>query len=347
MVVVGDKPGRDAVVMTTNETLGTGRSGDGLRRLVDEGVLSESQLDAVRGVLGERPAGSPLLARVRWAEIAGYLGGGLVLTGAVLLVSTSWDRMSETARTVLLGGFAVVLLAAGVVAAGGAAALWTARRREQTARLRVAAVLLALGAGATALTVGVAMPESADSWGVSGAGGAGLLIAAAGYALLPTVFGLVASIGLGLIAVMAGVDALVELDMLPAGLTLFGSGVVVIGLAVARVLRERLVGLGIGAGIALFGAQQMIGRDDTAPWAYLLSFGLGVALLVAYRWVRSWVPVVFGVIGIALAVPEAIWHLTDHAVGGAAIPLIAGLILLVASGIGLRRHRVHTSAHGL
>lgn len=324
------------------------RTDDGLRRLVDDGVLTGDQLAEVRRVLRETAAGPPLLSRVRWAEVAGYLGGGLVLTGAVLLVATSWERLSETARTVLLGGFAALLLVAGVVAAGGVARLLAARSRDHTARLRVAAVLLALGAGATALTVGVAMPESADSdaWVVSIAGAAGLLLAVAGYALLPTVFGLIASIGLGLVAVMAGMDALVGLDLLPAGLTLFGSGLVVIVLAILRVLRERLVGLALGSGIALFGAQQLIAQDDTAPWAYLLSFGLGAALLAVHYWVRSWVPLVFGVIAIALAVPEAIWDLTDHAVGGAAIPLIAGLILLAASAIGLRRYRERAATAG-
>lgn len=324
------------------------RTDDGLRRLVDDGVLTGDQLAEVRRVLRETAAGPPLLSRVRWAEVAGYLGGGLVLTGAVLLVATSWERLSETARTVLLGGFAALLLVAGVVAAGGVARLLAARSRDHTARLRVAAVLLALGAGATALTVGVAMPESADSdaWVVSIAGAAGLLLAVAGYALLPTVFGLIASIGLGLVAVMAGMDALVGLDLLPAGLTLFGSGLVVIVLAILRMLRERLVGLALGSGIALFGAQQLIAQDDTAPWAYLLSFGLGAALLAVHYWVRSWVPLVFGVIAIALAVPEAIWDLTDHAVGGAAIPLIAGLILLAASAIGLRRYRERAATAG-
>lgn len=330
------------------------RTDDGLQRLVDDGVLTGDQLAEVRRVLRETAAGPPLLSRVRWAEVAGYLGGGLVLTGAVLLVATSWERLSETARTVLLGGFAALLLVAGVVAAGGVAGLLAARSRDHTARLRVAAVLLALGAGATALTVGVAMPESADSdaWVVSIAGAAGLLLAVAGYALLPTVFGLIASIGLGLIAVMAvmavmaAMDALVGLDLLPAGLTLFGSGLVVIVLAILRMLRERLVGLALGSGIALFGAQQLIAQDDTAPWAYLLSFGLGAALLAVHYWVRSWVPLVFGVIAIALAVPEAIWDLTDHAVGGAAIPLIAGLILLAASAIGLRRYRERAATAG-
>lgn len=324
------------------------RTDDGLQRLVDDGVLTGDQLAEVRRVLRETAAGPPLLSRVRWAEVAGYLGGGLVLTGAVLLVATSWERLSETARTVLLGGFAALLLVAGVVAAGGVAGLLAARSRDHTARLRVAAVLLALGAGATALTVGVAMPESADSdaWVVSIAGAAGLLLAVAGYALLPTVFGLIASIGLGLVAVMAGMDALVGLDLLPAGLTLFGSGLVVIVLAILRMLRERLVGLALGSGIALFGAQQLIAQDDTAPWAYLLSFGLGAALLAVHYWVRSWVPLVFGVIAIALAVPEAIWDLTDHAVGGAAIPLIAGLILLAASAIGLRRYRERAATAG-
>lgn len=316
------------------------RAPDELQGLVDRGVLTESQLTAVRQALRQgAPAQPPLRERVPWAEIAGYLGGALVLTGAVLLIATSWNKLSELARSGLVGLFAAILLVAGVVAAGGPSKLWSARRSPQDARLRLAGALLALGAVTTTIAVQVALPEGDRVWDLALAGGFGLLIAAAGYALLPTVFGLAASMGLLLVTVLAGLDTIVPLTALEVGLGLIGCGTLVAVPALLRVLPHRLTGLALGAAVALVGAQQPLGDPGLELWAYALTFGLGVILLALYGWIRSWVPLVLGVIAIAVAVPEAIQDVTNGAVGGAAVPLIAGLILLVASGFGLRARK--------
>ncbi len=48
-----------------------------------------------------------------------------------------------------------------------------------------------------------------------------------------------------------------------------------------------------------------------------------------------------GVAGISIAVPEAVWDLTDGAGGAATVLLVTGAALLTASaaGIRVRRHR--------
>lgn len=46
-----------------------------------------------------------------------------------------------------------------------------------------------------------------------------------------------------------------------------------------------------------------------------------------------------GVLGVSVAVPEAVWDWTDGAGGAAGILLVGGAVLLVASGVGRRLHR--------
>ncbi|PRX45915.1 putative membrane protein DUF2157 [Prauserella shujinwangii] len=71
--------------------------------LVRRGVLSAEQARVVRAELRLGTPGTPRAGGPPWAEIAGYLGGGLVLTGVVVLVSASWDRLPDTARAGLVG----------------------------------------------------------------------------------------------------------------------------------------------------------------------------------------------------------------------------------------------------
>jgi hypothetical protein len=350
---------------------------EALRRLVSEGVLSAQQADAVQQALRLRPdevlaaqAGQPHVAppavappavapavevpaptgaapapvarpahRIPWAEITGYLGGGLVLVGAMVLIETSWTQMTELTRTALVTSFAILLLLAGTVAAGGISGLLTARQRSQNARLRVAGALLALGACATAFAVGVALPAGGEGWQAAAASGAGLLVAVAGYALLPTGFGVIAAATLGLYALTSAVDAALVATPFNLGLAWFGFGLLVAALAAGGALRQPQLGLGLGAATTLFGAQMPLWHDGAALWAYLLTLVFAVACLAAYRFARSPVLLVAGVLGMTLAVPEAIWDITNGTVGAAAILLVAGLVLLAASGAGFRLHR--------
>lgn len=84
-----------------------------LRRLVREGTLTAAQALAVHQALdeAERPA------RARWAEVAGYVGGALLLVGAVSLAGTSWPVLSTAARVLILLSATAALLAAGLLLA--------------------------------------------------------------------------------------------------------------------------------------------------------------------------------------------------------------------------------------
>src|SRR5215470_12347345 len=79
---------------------------EALRGLVDKGVLTPEQADAVRDALKEETPGTP-----RWlAEAAGYVGGVLMLGGAGILMATQWESMSRTVRASSLGGISLALL---------------------------------------------------------------------------------------------------------------------------------------------------------------------------------------------------------------------------------------------
>lgn len=47
------------------------------------------------------------------------------------------------------------------------------------------------------------------------------------------------------------------------------------------------LGLVVGTGVALVGAQLPLGTEGTVPWAYLLTFGLALGSFLGYRWQRS------------------------------------------------------------
>ncbi|GAA3721903.1 MFS family permease [Spinactinospora alkalitolerans] len=307
---------------------------EALRGLVEQGVLSGAQAAAVREALD---AAEPERSGVRWIEVVGYLGGGLVLAGAVVLVGASWDELTRTLKVVLLAAVTAAAIAAGVLTAGGVRDVAGSRRhRVPAVRRRIAGALFALAAATAAFAVGVAL----DDHTVLASAATGLLVAALGYAALPTVLGLLTCAVLSVIAVLAAVEKIPDEPEPAWALALIALGLVWGALAVAGLLAPRALGLGAGATIALLGAQQpFYGGGVDVAWGYTLTLAVAVGCLVLYQRERAWVLLVAGVAGVTLAVPEAVWDWTDGAIGGAAALLLAGAILILASGIGVRAHR--------
>ena len=265
--------------------------------------------------------------RGRLAEIAGYLGGGLLLGGAALLVGNSWADLSRPARIALLAAVSVTLPAAGLLARGRA-------DRAGEARRRLAAVLLALGAVTSALTAGTVTATNDEFW----AGATGLAVAVPGYLAVRSVAGALTAAALSAVTFGALAGEVLDAGAVVTGVVLVAVGLAWAGLAaVDAVPRHPL--FAVAAVIAFVGAQQPLGETGQEAWAYCLSFGVAVLWLAGYLWQRSPVLLVAGVSGIAVAVPEAIWDWTDGAVGGAVSALVAGAVLLTASALGFRLAR--------
>lgn len=307
-----------------------------LRRLEASGELTAAQAEAVRRELGtpepSRPASGWL------TEVAGYLGGGLMLAGAAVFLGTSWEELSREVRALVLGGTALALVAAALLVAGGPRGM----RQLVNGRRRVVGVLLALTPVPAALAAGVAVTDNSATWGFV----AGLVVGLACLAAAPTPLGVVVTAGMSAGAVTSAATELFEADLLGSGIALIALGAVWVAGTLAGLVRPRILGLVLGVGLAIVGAQQPIGEPDSRPWAYALTLGVAAACLALYRWNRSLVLLTGGVVGVTLAVPEAIADITNGTLSAAAILLIAGAVLLGASAAGmyLHRHQAVTAA---
>jgi hypothetical protein len=162
----------------------------------------------------------------------------------------------------------------------------------------------------------------------------GLLVALAGLIWLPSPAGVVATavMSTGLVVGFGG-DVL-HATSLVQGLLLLALGVVWTGAALLRVVAPRWLGVAVGAVLAISGAQLPIGQQSGL--AYGLTAAVAVAGLVLYRWHREVVLLVAGVVGMTIAVPEAVSDLTNGAVSGSVILLVAGAVLVATSVVGLR-----------
>jgi hypothetical protein len=301
-----------------------------LRPLVDDAVISDAQAQAVLAAL--RRADAEQASRGGWwVEALGYIGGSLLLAGAITLVGVSWDDLTRAGRVGLLSLIALGLIGAGLLIGGGFGATLRLNREGPAVRRRITGVLLALAAAVGAIALAVAVDNRPDPLGPA----FGLALAIGAYGLVRTVFGLLTAAVLSLITVVLLADD-VRGSVLIMTFALIALGVAwMVATFTARV-QPTEVGLGVGATIGLIGAQQPLFDGANPTWAYALTVGFAVACLALYRARRAIVLLLAGVAGITIAVPEAVWDYTDGAGGAAAILIVTGAVLLAASGAALR-----------
>ena len=297
----------------------TARQKETLHELTTRGVLSAEQEGAVIAALED--TGAPPRVPDRIAEVAAYLGGGLVLGGAALVLGVSWEALSRVAKVGVLGGATVALLVAAFVVAGGFFAVRTVSHR----RRRVVSTLFSLAAVTSAFTAGTATGSHEFVVGAT----AGLLVAVAAYVLVTTALGYLTLAAAAIVAVLAWIGELMPDSALPGGAALFALGIAGMVLSLVDVLKPAQLALAVGAATALFGAQQPLAGDE--PVAYALTACLALACFATYFAVRSTVLLVAGVVATTIVVPEMVWDLTDGAVGGGLLLLVAGAVLLATS----------------
>jgi hypothetical protein len=301
-----------------------------VRQLVNDHVLTAEQADVVTAALHSVEAGDS--RRGWWIEVTGYVGGTLTLAGAATLVGLSWEELARTGQVTLLAAIATVLVGAGLLIARGPSGLRQLQEPSAAIRRRIVSVLFALAAAVAALGTGVAVDNNPNQ----AAPVAGLVMAIAGYAMVRTAPGLV-TVSAFAIYTLATVLEEYTSSAVAIGLAFIALGVLAMGLALTGVLVPRQLGIGFGAGIALVGAQQPTTMAANA-WAYLLTAAVAVACLLLYLRERSVLLILAGVVGISIAVPEAVWDLTEGAGGAAAILLVTGAVLLATSWSGMRLH---------
>jgi hypothetical protein len=301
-----------------------------LSTLVENGTLTADQAASVKAVLWTPSTKRVVNPTSVLIEVAGYLGGGLMLGGAALLLAVNWERMSERDTVSILIGYAVALVVAGILVAGGPHRIIGLRRGEAPVRRRLVSVLFALSAGPAAMAAGVA----ADSEEVLAAGLVGFVVAVAGYALLPTVPGMLMTAAMSALAVGGGIEAVDRPPDLLVTYAYVGLGLAWGVVAAIGLVQPRHIGYAIGAGITIVGAQLALG-PDREPVAYGLTFGAAVLCFLVYWLERATALLAFGVVAATIAVPEAVSHLTNDALSGPYILLLTGAVLVAASALGL------------
>jgi hypothetical protein len=321
------------------------RSGPLAAALEQQGLVDPRRHDEVVSVIDRalsREQAEPTALRRRLVELAAYVGAAFVVAAGILFATQQWNDLSVGQQVGLLAGVAVLLLGAGVSVAltgGGPKAL---RAPTQDVRRRLASVLVTGGAGTAAAAVGVWMldvvgeEEMERGWQVGLAGSATLLLLSlAGYVVAPSALGQLAAAAATMYLVPFAYEGLDVESSLPYGLTILAVGLLWMLLAERRVWREQLPAQVVGGVMALFGSQLLMGLDQ--PWpAYLLTLLVAALGFTMYVVRRAWPYLAVGVVGVTVAVPEALLDWTGGSLGTAGVLLVAGVTLLGASLLGLR-----------
>jgi len=316
--------------------------------LVSAGLVDPTRSDEARGVVSRTlgmPAKQQASSRGLLVEIAGYVGGALVIASIGLFLAQQWTDFSETAQVVVLGVIAVLLAVAGVAVSRVAGGYEEMRTGGDEVRRRLTSALLTGAALAAAFTaarfVEVALVDEGEysDWPPLVGGLTMMVLALVGYRYATTLLGQLGMIGGLFVSATTAVSMLdveVEHEAVTMGLTFMTIGLLWVFLAEAGALREVVPARAIGAAVTLFGAQTIRFEGNTNNLAYALMLAVAFAALVMYMRTVSWPYLVVGVLGITLVVPEAIIDWTGDSLGPAGGVLVAGLTLLAASLAGFR-----------
>ncbi len=321
--------------------------------LVDGGFVDPSRAEAavvlVDGVLSG-PASASVPLRNRFAELAGYLGGALVVSAAGIFVTAEWANLEHAQQIGLLVGSTALLGVAGailVLTGGGRGAL---REARGAVRRRLAGLLFTAMAGTAAAAVGLQTShalQSRDSTEALLASLSFLVVSALGYLVAPTVVGQLGIAVGAFLTVPWALDENGDIAPVAFGLVVLAIGVAWLAMAERGVWRESASARVIGCTLALVGAQiPLFGSGD--QWvAYAATAVVAGAAFGVFVVRPGWPYLATGVIGVTLAVPEALLDWTDGSLGVAGGLLIAGGTLLGAALLGLRlRHEVQEDQAG-
>ncbi|MGO4614519.1 DUF2157 domain-containing protein [Nocardia sp. 2YAB30] len=306
------------------------RAGAAVGRLVADGVLSREQADAVLAALAVERASVLTRGKVL-AEIAAYLGAGLLFGGIFLVLASSWEDLGRPVRVGVLAVVAAGLLFGGVLLAG---ALFT-RPSVHSPRARLATVLFALASIALAAAVGTALEGGNFDAAWVFACAAGAVIAVLGYLALPSVLGMLVCACFVPAAVAGMLTDVFDLDDAWGSVAVLVLGGAWFALTRIGALLENRAGYLIAIVTSVAAAQSIDVGGRT--WAYGLTALVAVVCFALYATERSAVLVIGGGVSIALASGEAVSEWTDDALGAAAVVVAIGAIMLAIGAFQLTR----------
>lgn len=275
----------------------------------------------------DRPAARGSLV----AEALGYVGGVLVLIGAVTIALNFWGELGLPGRLGILFGAAALMVITGIAVPAGR--LQVARRLRSVCWL-VAVILF--GAGMSLLAQDVLRLD--QHTGVLTAGSAAIFAAALWWFHRMVPQQVIVVIALALTTTTAVSLLPNGIEHLP-GLAVWGFGVAWLLLAEGGVIKARRAGAVLGGGAAVIGSLFTIGDG----WGAVLSIGSAVALVAAGVRLRNLILLALGAIGILLSVPMVVAQYFPDALV-VSLALLGCGVLLVAGGIVMaRRGRIRPS----
>lgn len=313
--------------------------------LIDPGN-AEAGERVVAEALGGAPAAHPqpgVTARGRLVEIAGYLGGALVLAAVALFVAQEWASLTGTVQVTLLAGAALVLALAGLAVASVGSSLSAVRSGAEPVRRRLASALLTGGGVATGFAVGQAVSLSGDveePWPIVVGAATAALAVGLGYAVVRSAAAVVVAAAAALQAVGLGTTSVNwDGDSLPLTIGVLALGLAWLALTESGLVAEQAVGRVVALGQVLFGAQLPLFDGEYEVVAYVLTALVGLGGFAVYLRTVAWPYLVVGVLAVTLVVPEVVVDWAGDSLGVAGAVLVAGLSLLGASLLGLRVRR--------
>lgn len=268
---------------------------DRLRRWVGSGLITSEQAERILAAEPpvERPAApsrAPLVA-----EALGYVGGVLVLIGALTATDRYWSQIGAGGRLGIAFGAAALLLATG--------ACVPARRADVGRRLRGVCWLVSAALFGTGLAL--LGDEVLELRGESGT-----LLAATGTAAYAAVLwwrhrgvlqqaALLAALA---VAAAAAVGHLPDGDDPVTGLAVWGVGAAWAVLGWGRVIAARNAAYVLGGAAIVLGAQFVV----EVGWGAALAVGSMAALVAAGAWLRELVLLGVGAVGTLITVPAVL-----------------------------------------
>jgi MFS family permease len=306
---------------------------DRLADWVSADIITQEQADRIAAhelSQAARRQTAPAANTSLLVEALGYVGGVIILVGAVLLATEFWDELGVPGRLAVVGGAAAVMVVAGLAV--------PQRAGEQGRRLR--AVLWAAATGAFAGFMGLL---SSDVLGLFG-DDSGLLTSAATAAvavllwwLRPTnLQHLVAAVALAA-TVATALAKISDAEYLP-GTGIWAVGLVWFLLALGGVLRPRRFALTLGSAVAIVGALLLMVMSDDAGIALTLASAAAVVAMAVVMTDLTLLAV--GAVGLLFALPTAVSTWFGGTFAAPIALLGAGVLLVVAAlWIARRRHR--------
>jgi hypothetical protein len=291
---------------------------------VADGLISPEQGAALRAS-GERVVVHPVgRARSVLVEAFAYLGGAVVVTGALLLASLFWSDLGDGARFLILAVAATTLGAAGafVPATHGTPAgrlrsvLWLSAAGTAVPAFAVAAEWMGLGESETAVLM---------TWG-----------SAALAALLWYRWRTVLQQSATMLLAASGGAALVSSFDVPdetIGLGVWTVGVVWALLAWCGLIRPWWLGRTAGSALAVIGAMMTAASDPGVVFTLAtLAVLLGVAVLL-----RDPLMLGVGALGVVLNLPAAANRWFPGSVGVPLGLLVVGIVVVLVAVVMARR----------